>query len=212
MPRRRGWPDRRRPARPPGIPVVPGRSRRGNCATCRLSTRPRTGRLPTTRRNSRAGTCRRPRTCSAPCRGWRIRLARPRPPPRLWSARRAGSTAVRLGSGRAVWNPAPGRGRADQRPATVGSVLRDCGCATLYRLRRGGRRPGAPARNACERRCRASSARTGANVSPVTQPAQISSHSAALSAVVADPALERAGGRSTRHPRPGCPGSPGGRR
>ena len=152
------------------------RRRRGRCAAGRRSTRPRTGRRPATRRSSRVGSGPPPRTPQ--------HLVEHRETARHALGRTLGQHAVAvqqqlgLRSGPGSSSPARPDGSADQRPATVGSagpglrVARRCsgsGAAAVGAA--GARRPGGPARPA---------ARTGAKVSPVTQPAQISSHSAAF--------------------------------
>ena len=128
----------------------------------------RTGRPRARRRSSRAGSGRRPPSPGGPGRPPRSRRRRPRPRRPRGSGRRAARAAPGSGRGAVPWrSPAPASGAtSDQRPAASGgpSAVSRPGRPTV-------RRPPLPVR--FQR-----SARSGANVSLVTSPAQTRSHSA----------------------------------
>ena len=109
---------------------------------------------------------------------------------------------IRLGGGQD--RPSAGHGRVGGPGLRVRDAVAAQPRRAMRPVRRGAR--------ACGSRRRRAVARTGANVSPVIQPAQISSHSAALRSRRRESRSGRADGRSRRRRRPACPGWRGGRR
>ena len=159
---------------------------------------------PATRRNSRAGSDRPPRIRSAPCTGWRNRRAP------LGGHRAMVSTPWRFSSSSALkWarRVEIGFRRGQCRPPPGHRRVRGPSLRVGHRVPAEPRGAALPVRGTADRRARDDArrpaARTGAKVSPVTQPAQISSHRADFTV----PSAPSASWRKKKAPRasPGWP-------